>query len=180
MQLEHRLSALLQLRLHSRLNTCLQNITKRQLQAQTRTILVLWFGASYIKYFTVIYINQTEYIPWDAVIHGVVISSRPLQSLESYKQWKSTQPLQYIHKLSQQSSRVTLSLSSGRKGIGWKICKRFLWINDEKWYVLLFIIFCYVSSVFANTIHIKHKIVSTQKQTLVKYCSVGFVLSCKK
>ena len=54
MQLEHRLSALLQLHLHSRLNTWLHWIGQRQLQDETRNIEVWGFGAAYIRYFTVV------------------------------------------------------------------------------------------------------------------------------
>ena len=43
--LEQRLSALLQLHLHSRLNTLLHWIRERQLQDETRNIYVLEFGA---------------------------------------------------------------------------------------------------------------------------------------
>ena len=43
------MSALLQLHLHSRLNTWLQWIGQRQLQDETRNIQSLWFGASYIR-----------------------------------------------------------------------------------------------------------------------------------
>ena len=46
MQLEHRLSALLQLRFHHRL---LQWIGQRQLQDETRNIQVLGLGAAYIR-----------------------------------------------------------------------------------------------------------------------------------
>ena len=54
MQPEHRLSALLQLHLHSQLNTWLQWIGQRQLQGGARITLVLEFGASYIRDFTVL------------------------------------------------------------------------------------------------------------------------------
>ena len=53
MQLEHRLSALLQLHLHSQLNTWLQWTWQRQLQDETRNIYVLGSGASYIRELTV-------------------------------------------------------------------------------------------------------------------------------
>ena len=53
-QLEHRLSALLQLHLHSRLNTWLHWIGQRQLQDETRNIQVWGLCASYIWDFTVI------------------------------------------------------------------------------------------------------------------------------
>ena len=53
MQLEHRLSALLQLHLHSQFNTWLQWIGQRQLQDETRNIYVLGLGASYIRELTV-------------------------------------------------------------------------------------------------------------------------------
>ena len=54
MLLEQRLSALLQLHLHSPLNTWLQRIERRQLQEDTRNIWVLEFGATYTRCFTVI------------------------------------------------------------------------------------------------------------------------------
>ena len=47
------MSALLQLHLHSPLNTWLQYVAQRQLQANSRSICVLGFGASYIVDFTV-------------------------------------------------------------------------------------------------------------------------------
>ena len=56
MKLEHRLSALLQLHLHSQLNTWLQWIGQRQLQDETRNIYVLGLGASYIRELTVLWI----------------------------------------------------------------------------------------------------------------------------
>ena len=52
MYLGHRLSALLQLHLHSRVNTWLQWIGHRQLQDETRNIKVLEFGAPYVSDFT--------------------------------------------------------------------------------------------------------------------------------
>ena len=58
MQLEHRLSALLQLHLHSRLNTWLTWIG--QLQDETRNIKVLGFGAPYIRGSTV----SQKWIKW--------------------------------------------------------------------------------------------------------------------
>ena len=51
--LEHRLSALLQLHLQSRLNTWLQWIEQRQLQDEIRNIEVWGFSASYIRDCTV-------------------------------------------------------------------------------------------------------------------------------
>ena len=51
---EHRLSALLQLHLRSRLNTWLQWIGRRQLQGDTRNIYILGFGATYTRGFTVV------------------------------------------------------------------------------------------------------------------------------
>ena len=53
MRLEHRLSALLQLHLHSQLNTWLQWIRQRQLQDETRNINVLGLGVTYIRELTV-------------------------------------------------------------------------------------------------------------------------------
>ena len=58
MKLEHRLSALLQLHLHSRLNTWLQRVGQRRLQDEMRIISNLGFGASYIKDSTVIHVNK--------------------------------------------------------------------------------------------------------------------------
>ena len=55
-----RLSALLKLHLHSPLNTWLQCVAQRQLQAETRKIWV--FGASYIRYFTVMIFHCSHYI----------------------------------------------------------------------------------------------------------------------
>ena len=49
MELEHRLSALLQLHLHSQLNTFLQWIDQRQLQDETRNIYVWGLGVPYIR-----------------------------------------------------------------------------------------------------------------------------------
>ena len=54
MQLEHRLSALLKLHLHSRLNIWLQGIRQRQPQDSARIFLVLGFGAAYIRNLTAI------------------------------------------------------------------------------------------------------------------------------
>ena len=53
MCLEHRLSALLQLHLHSQLNTWLQWIGQRRLQDETINIYVWGFDASYIRELTV-------------------------------------------------------------------------------------------------------------------------------
>ena len=53
MYLEHRLSVLLQLHLHSRLKTWLQWIGQRQLQDQVTNIHVLWFGGAYTRGLTV-------------------------------------------------------------------------------------------------------------------------------
>ena len=50
---EHRLSALLQLHLHFRLNTWLQWIGQRQLQRETTNIEVLRIAAPYIRDLTV-------------------------------------------------------------------------------------------------------------------------------
>ena len=51
--MEHRLSALLQLHLHSRLNTWHQQLGQMQLHGETRNIKVLGIGASYIRDLTV-------------------------------------------------------------------------------------------------------------------------------
>ena len=52
--MEHRLSALLQLHIYVRLKTWLQWIGQRQLQDETRNILVLGFGVTYIRGMTFI------------------------------------------------------------------------------------------------------------------------------
>ena len=49
MKLDHGLSALLQLHLHSRLNIWLQWLRQRQLQDETRNIQLFGFGATYIR-----------------------------------------------------------------------------------------------------------------------------------
>ena len=54
MQLEHRLSVLLQLHLHSQLHTWLQWIERRQLQDETRNIYAWGLGASYFRESTVL------------------------------------------------------------------------------------------------------------------------------
>ena len=61
MKLEHRLSALLQLHLHSQLNTWFQWIGQRQLQDETRMIWGLEFGATYIRDFTVSYLFSRQF-----------------------------------------------------------------------------------------------------------------------
>ena len=53
MQLEHRLSVLLQLHLHSRLNNWLHWIGQMQLNDETRNFKVWRFDAPYIRYFMV-------------------------------------------------------------------------------------------------------------------------------
>ena len=61
MYLEHRLSALPQLHLHSRLNIWLQRIRQRQSQYSTRIFRILevmGFGASYIRDLTVLLIRS--------------------------------------------------------------------------------------------------------------------------
>ena len=58
MQLEHRLSALLQLHLHSQLNTWLQWIEQRQLLGDTRNIEVLGLGATYTRGFTIHFMSS--------------------------------------------------------------------------------------------------------------------------
>ena len=52
MKLEHRLSALPQLHLHSQLNTWLQWIGQRQLQDETTNSYILELGAPYIRELT--------------------------------------------------------------------------------------------------------------------------------
>ena len=54
MKLENRLSALLQLDLHSQLNTWLQWIGQRQLHDETINIYVWGLGATYIRELTVL------------------------------------------------------------------------------------------------------------------------------
>ena len=56
------LSALLQLHLHSPLNTWLQYTAQRQLQCETRNICVFGFGAAYIRDFTVIELQVVPYV----------------------------------------------------------------------------------------------------------------------
>ena len=53
MLLEHRLSALLQLHLHSRLNTWLQWIGRSHPKTRRETFMFFGFGASYDRSFTV-------------------------------------------------------------------------------------------------------------------------------
>ena len=50
-----RLSALLQLHLHSPFNTWVQYIAQTQLQAETRNIKILEFGVAYIRDLTVLF-----------------------------------------------------------------------------------------------------------------------------
>ena len=57
MLLEHRLSALLQLHLHSQLNTSLHWIGQRQLHDETRNIIFGDLGASYIRELTVVFVQ---------------------------------------------------------------------------------------------------------------------------
>ena len=63
MQLEHRLSVLVQLHLRSRLNTWLQWITQRRLQDETRNILVSGLGAPYIRDFMVCMDSRMDTLP---------------------------------------------------------------------------------------------------------------------
>ena len=58
--MEHRLSALLQLHLHSQLNTWLQWIGLTPLQEETRNIYVLGFGATYTRGFTVLVLLELK------------------------------------------------------------------------------------------------------------------------
>ena len=62
MSLEHRLPALLQLHLHSRLNTCLQTIGQKRLQEEVRIIQVWRFGVAYIRDFMVVIESATIYL----------------------------------------------------------------------------------------------------------------------
>ena len=73
MYLEHRLSALLQLHLHSQLNTWLQWIKQRQLQDETRNIYVWGLGASYIRELTVVFF----------CVCGFFLSNKELSSFET-------------------------------------------------------------------------------------------------
>ena len=73
MQLEHRLSALLQLHLHSRLNNWLHWIKQRQLQDETINIQVWGFGASYIRYFTVVINHNRELWSGGSSWHAIAI-----------------------------------------------------------------------------------------------------------
>ena len=66
------MSALLQLHLHSRLNTWLQQIAQRQLQDETRHIL--GFGASYIRDLTV---YADHYANSSAVIRTTIMPRNP-------------------------------------------------------------------------------------------------------
>ena len=63
MSLEHRLSALLQLHLHSQLNTWLQWIGHRQLQDETRNVFNRWLGASYIRELAVVRMKTWDETP---------------------------------------------------------------------------------------------------------------------
>ena len=72
---EHRLSALLQLYLHSQINTWFQWIGQRQLQDVTRISSVLEFGASYIRDFTV---NPIFMQSCSVVIYGVTIDHKSI------------------------------------------------------------------------------------------------------
>ena len=49
MEMENRLSRLLQLYIHSLFNTWLQQVVQRQLWDTTSNIYVLWFDAAYIR-----------------------------------------------------------------------------------------------------------------------------------
>ena len=61
MYLEHRISALLQLHLHSRLDTWLQWIGQRQLQDEARNMQVLEFSASYTRGLRFVYTHDDEW-----------------------------------------------------------------------------------------------------------------------
>ena len=85
------MSALLQLRLQSQLNTRLQGIDQRQLQHETRNIYVRGWGATYIRYLAVlILINRPASFPMRNSCTGdlqITINSREfecvLRSFES-------------------------------------------------------------------------------------------------
>ena len=64
------MSALLQLRLHSRLNTWLQWIGQKQLQDETRNIYVLVFGVSYIRGLAVSNFSGTVNVSSHATAHS--------------------------------------------------------------------------------------------------------------
>ena len=83
MLLEHRLSALLQPHLHSRLNIWLQGFRQRQPQDSMRTFQVLGFGASYIRDLTqqqqiskhiVLFRHSWWFTHYDDVIMGPIAS----------------------------------------------------------------------------------------------------------
>ena len=75
MWLEHRLSALLQRHLHSRLHTWFQWIGQRQMQDEMRNIKVLWFGATYIRGLTVYNIISlfSTRIKWEEFIKKMFV-----------------------------------------------------------------------------------------------------------
>ena len=81
------LSALLQLHLHSRLNTWLQRVGQRRLQDEMRIISILGFGASYIRDFTVALVFEA-------------VQSRPMTTFpESWHDY----PKQYFRSFAQRS-----------------------------------------------------------------------------
>ena len=72
MWLEHRMSALLQLHIHSRLNTWLQWIGQTQLQDEMSYIKVLWFGVAYIRGLMATKTHRNRvHTSWDAPV-GII------------------------------------------------------------------------------------------------------------
>ena len=96
MYLEHRLSALLQLHLHSRLNNLLHWIEQRHVQDETRNIYIWGFCAPYIRYFTVLArptphitprnpdtkVLRSCYLPWTWGIFTSTTSLNPMLLIE--------------------------------------------------------------------------------------------------
>ena len=85
MYLEHRMSALLQLHLHFPLNTWLQYIAQRQLQAETRNLYVLGFGATYIRDFTVF-----------LLFHSWSTSANSCSKKDRHSTWSSSELLSSV------------------------------------------------------------------------------------
>ena len=120
MYLEHRLSALLQLHLDSRLNIWLQGIRQRQPQDSTRIFYVLRFGATYIRDLTVMQLQW--YRPFTQLsitgsaaafrhTFGMTSSdqSKSYEIIESHRTGKKTYPINFI---------VSAAYAGGFTGIG--------------------------------------------------------------
>ena len=88
MYLEHRLSALLRLHLHSELNIWFQWIGQRQLQDETTISKVFGFDATYIRYLTVNMLSG-PHSSWEAVAS----KGRSARSYSSIQVWQLTMPL---------------------------------------------------------------------------------------